>query len=76
MNGPKFITDMGRRIAMADVNTGAITTLSRYAVWAHTGRKHEVIEVGNDIDDLMKRHNIPPARVVPVRRPLYPSAED
>lgn len=55
-----FITDSGRAQEVKDAKTGKVVmVLPRYGVWGDKGRnKPEVIETGNDLKALMKKHNI------------------
>ena len=60
----RYITDFGVNLALT-LDDGTQQALERYGVWAWSARsKYEVIEVGNDLADLMQRHDVPAGRVV------------
>lgn len=63
MEGRVFITDLGRE-GKAQVE-GREETLARYAVWSplRGGEGHTVVEVGGDLETLMKRYEVPSERV-------------
>jgi len=60
----KYITDMGESVEIHGHPT--LKRLSRYGVWAHDASKgaHQVVETGDNLDELMRRHNVPQSRVV------------
>ncbi len=68
MAGQVFITDLGapRQSEVA----GKPVTLDRYAVWSpmNTGEGHTVVEVGADLEALMRRYGVPADRVCTLRR--------
>lgn len=52
-----FITDFGESpVLMAD--DGTELRLGRYGVWKWNGRKHEVVDQGDDLEELRARHGI------------------
>ena len=67
----KFITDFGREAEAKDTETGEVVfKLPRFAVWGDKGRgKAEVIESGNNLNTLLKKHNLDKSRVkkLPIR---------
>ncbi len=52
-----FITDMGESPVLT-ADDGSTITLGRYGVWKWNGRKHEVVETGDDLAELQRRHGI------------------
>lgn len=52
-----FITDMGESPVLT-ADDGSTITLGRYGVWAWNGRKHEVVETGDDLVELQRKHGI------------------
>lgn len=63
MKNKAFITDMG--ISRTSVIDGKEITVGRYAVWSPVtnSRSHQVVEVGEDLDELKRKYNIPEERV-------------
>lgn len=63
MKNKAFITDMG--ISRTSVIDGKEVTVGRYAVWSPVtnSRSHQVVEVGEDLDELRRKYNIPEERV-------------
>lgn len=61
----EFITDFGREAEAKDTETGEVVfKLPRFAVWGDKGRgKAEVIESGNNLNTLLKKHNLDKSRV-------------
>lgn len=63
-----FITDAGKERDVTDTKTGKVTMkLGRYGVWKHDGRKHQVVEVGNDLEGLKKKHGVSHDRVAKMK---------
>ncbi len=63
MAGRVFITDLGApRESQVE---GKPVTLERYAVWSpmQSGEGHTVVEVGADLEELMKRYGVCADRV-------------
>lgn len=56
----KFITDMGKSHDAINQADGSKLHLARYGVWAHDKArgKHQVIETGDDLDALKKKHGV------------------
>ena len=54
----KYITDFGFEPKMQNTATGEVYGIGRYGVWAFTGRKMEVIDTGNDLAALLKKHKL------------------
>lgn len=63
MKNKAFITDMG--ISRTSVIDGKEVTVGRYAVWSPVtnSRSHQVVEVGENLDELKRKYNIPEERV-------------
>lgn len=63
MAGRAFITDLGNARAMEQ--DGASAAPGRYAVWSPLkgGQGHTVVEVGESLEKLMERYQIPAERV-------------
>ena len=63
MKNKPFITDLGDNQS-AQIS-GTEVTLGRYAVWSPVTNSdgHQVVEVGADLQELMRKHNIPTERV-------------
>ena len=61
----EFITDFGKEVEAKDSETGKVVfKLSRFAVWGDQGRgKAEVIDNGNNLNALLKKHNLDKSRV-------------
>jgi hypothetical protein len=59
-----FISDLGAH-QTAEVH-GERTRLGRYAVWSpvSNANRHQVIEVGEDLDALMRKYQVPKERVL------------
>lgn len=57
MSRPTFYSDMGPGIELRD-DQGVVTALPRYGVWKWnpSKRKHEVAEVGDDLQALRDKH--------------------
>ena len=55
-----FITDMGEKLKMTDQKTGQVVEIPQYAYWEDLGRnKPEVKEVGDDLEVLKRKYNVP-----------------
>tara|TARA_B100000963_G_scaffold360940_2_gene393972 strand:+ start:1141 stop:1374 length:234 start_codon:yes stop_codon:yes gene_type:complete len=52
------ITDFGFEPQLENTATGEVNGIGRYGVWGWTGRKMEVIDTGNDLEALLKKHNL------------------
>lgn len=66
---PAFITDFGSNLMMTQED-GTQTPLERYGVWQWGPKgKHEVVEVGNDLQALMDKYHVPAKRVVLIAPP-------
>lgn len=52
-----FITDFGESPVLT-ADDGTELRLGRYGVWKWNGRKHEVVDQGDDLEDLRARHGI------------------
>lgn len=52
-----FISDMGESPVLT-ADDGSTITLGRYGVWAWNGRKHEVVETGDDLEALKRKHGV------------------
>ena len=63
MKNKTFITDMG--ISRISVIDGKEVTVGRYAVWSPVtnSQGHQVIEVGENLDELKRKYSIPEERV-------------
>lgn len=63
MKGNAFITDLGS--SQAAVMEDRTVTVGRYAVWSplRGSRNHQIIEVGEDLEALKAKYNIPEERV-------------
>lgn len=63
MQNKAFITDMG--ISRTSVINGEEVTVGRYAVWSPVtnSQSHQVIEVGEDLDELKRKYGIPEERI-------------
>lgn len=61
--GKTFITDLGQQGIVAQ----GIETL-RYAVWKpeQGTRRHQIVEVGNDLEQLQKKYEVPTELVMRV----------
>ncbi len=68
MAGRVFITDLGApRQSRVE---GETVTLERYAVWSplRGGEGHTVVEVGADLEALMRRYGVPADRICALSR--------
>ena len=63
MKNKVFITDMGT--SRTSIIDGKEVTVGRYAVWSPVtnSQSHQVIEVGEDLDQLKSKYSIPEERV-------------
>ncbi len=63
MAGKAFITDLG--VGKTSVINGEEVNVGQYAVWSPVtnSKGHQVIEVGSDLEVLMKNYSIPEERV-------------
>lgn len=63
-SGKCFISDLGEEQLIRNGEDAEIT-LGRYAAWAPfpEGKNHQIVEVGNDLEELMKKYHIPQDRV-------------
>ncbi len=63
MSGKAFITDLGA--GKTSVINGEEVSVGQYAVWSPVtnSQGHQVIEVGSDLEALMKKYSIPEDRV-------------
>ncbi len=63
MAGKAFITDLG--VGKTSVINGEEVSVGQYAVWSPVtnSKGHQVIEVGSDLEALMKKYSIPEDRV-------------
>lgn len=63
MKNKAFITDMG--VSRTSVIDGKEVTVGRYAVWSPVtnSRSHQVVEVGENLDEFKRKYNIPEERV-------------
>lgn len=63
MSGKAFITDLGT--GKTSVINGEEVSVGQYAVWSPVinSQGHQVIEVGSDLETLMKKYSIPEDRV-------------
>lgn len=52
-----FISDMGESLEVVG-DDGSRLKLGRYGVWKWTGRKHEVVDTGDDLEALKTKHGI------------------
>lgn len=61
--GKIFITDLGKQVIVEQ----GIENL-RYAVWKpeQSTRRHQIIEVGNDLEQLQKKYDVPTELVMRV----------
>lgn len=59
--GQTFVTDLGdgREVEVEGVRT----VLARYAVWKPCKDRHQIVEVGTDLDQLRRKYHIPLRRV-------------
>lgn len=63
-----FITDMGQAFELRS-GSGESAVIERYGVWVRSaGGRHEVIEVGNDLDGLCQKFNVSKDRVFAIKR--------
>lgn len=63
MSGKAFITDLG--VTKTSVINGEEVNIGQYAVWSPVTNStgHQVIEVGSDLEVLMRKYLIPEDRV-------------
>ena len=63
MNNKVFITDLGEAPDIAFDEEGI--RLGRFAVWSplSNSQNHQIIEVGEDLQELRKKYNIPQERI-------------
>lgn len=63
MKNKPFITDMG--VSRTSVINDKEVTVGRYAVWSPVSNStgHQVVEVGEDLDELKRKYSIPEERV-------------
>lgn len=64
MNSRFFITDLGAE--QTAVIKDESVTIGRYAVWSpvkDNGKRHIIVEVGNDIERLKKKYSVSDERV-------------
>lgn len=63
MNGHVFITDLGQE-HICEVE-GEKQALGRYAVWSplHGSESHSIVEIGSDLEGLMKKYKVSLHRV-------------
>ncbi len=63
MKDKTFITDLG--VSKTSMIGNEEVTVGRYAVWSPltNSQSHQIIEVGEDLDALMKKYSIPEGRV-------------
>lgn len=63
MKNKPFITDMG--VSRTSVINDEEVTVGRYAVWSPVSNStgHQVVEVGEDLDELKRKYSIPEERV-------------
>lgn len=63
MNGKAFITDLG--VGKSTVINGEEVNMGQYAVWSPVTNStgHQVIEVSDDLEALMRKYSIPEERV-------------
>ena len=63
MKGRLFITDLGKN-QFAEISSET-KVVGRYAVWApiRNSERHQVIEVGERLEDLKEKYRIPADRV-------------
>lgn len=63
-SGKCFISDLGEEQLIKN-EEGKEFILGRYAIWAPfpEAKNHQIVEVGNDLEALMKKYNIPSDRV-------------
>lgn len=63
MKDKTFITDLGEN--QLSVVEEKEVTVGRYAVWSPLkgSKNHQVIEVGEELETLMQKYNIPEERV-------------
>ena len=57
-SGKGFITDLGKNLKTT-IN-GEEVIIGRFAVWipAENGTRHQVVEVGSDVDLLMEKYSV------------------
>lgn len=56
-----FITDLGGGQEV-ETEQGEVS-LGRYAVWAPHQKRHQIVEVGSDLEGLRRKYHIPIKRV-------------
>lgn len=58
-SGKYFISDLGEKQVVEGKNGEMI--LNRYAAWApmQGGKNHQIVEISDDPESLMKKYNIP-----------------
>ncbi|NJD04183.1 MAG: hypothetical protein FIA99_16685 [Ruminiclostridium sp.] len=63
MENQVFISDLGSN--QEAVVEGQAVLLGRYAVWSPVtnSKGHQVIEVGDDLQDLCKKYHVPQERI-------------
>lgn len=59
MSKDKFITFHDDPVIFKDLDTGEEVKLPKYGVWSTSGRKPHVIDTGEDLEVLMKKHDVP-----------------
>ena len=74
-----FITDAGTDLDMHDQHGKKVGRLPRYGVWKHDPAKgkHQVVETGDDLEALAKKHGIPAKahRITPAQKESLDEAQ-
>lgn len=61
-SGKNFISDLGGEQKVE--NSDKEITLSRYAAWVPIGeKKHQIVEISDDLQMLMEKYSVPQDRV-------------
>lgn len=53
-----IISDNGKETTLTDKNSGEVIKIPRFGVWKNNNGRAEVVDVGNDVEELKSKHNL------------------